>query len=102
MQPLPNFAEVAAVAAERGLHLSLKTLGPGFRVVARDGKQTEAQGRDVWLQQHNSTTALPCAKPFPQPLHQHYHQPRRRHLMWHVTLQVTRVDASLVLHLVSC
>jgi hypothetical protein len=34
---LLTFQEVQQIAAARGLHLSLKTLGPGYRIVCRDG-----------------------------------------------------------------
>ncbi|KAF6257929.1 hypothetical protein COO60DRAFT_1168838 [Scenedesmus sp. NREL 46B-D3] len=34
---LLTFAEVQQIAAARGLHMSLKTLGPGYRITCRDG-----------------------------------------------------------------
>lgn len=37
-EPLLTFAEVQQIAAARGLHISLKTLGPGYRIVCRDGE----------------------------------------------------------------
>eukprot|EP00775_Hariotina_reticulata_P011133 gene11133-11286_t len=32
-----TFEEVQQLAANRGLHISLKTLGPGYRIICRDG-----------------------------------------------------------------
>jgi hypothetical protein len=38
-----TFEEVQQLAANRGLHMSLKTLGPGYRVICRDGEQIMLQ-----------------------------------------------------------
>lgn len=40
-QHLLTFEEVQQIAAARGLHISLKTLGPAFRIVCRDGTLIE-------------------------------------------------------------
>lgn len=41
---LLTFAEVQQIAAARGLHVSLRTLGPAYRIVCRDGKTSRVCG----------------------------------------------------------
>jgi hypothetical protein len=55
---LLTFQEVQQIAAARGLHLSLKTLGPGYRIVCRDGACNSPQRSGVLCCNYASNALL--------------------------------------------